>query len=229
MFRLRIILCVWLFSSVVFAQDFDALLVNASPEQGKLIAQSCQACHVLDQSQEAKFGPSLYGVVGRQVASVKGYDYSSAMAGYGGAWDFARLNEFLAAPMQVVPGTKMAYPGVATPGERAAVIAWLRLQAEKPVDLPMVAQSEAMSVSASEDIPAEMKLMPEGEGRETVFYLCNSCHSVKLVVQQGMNRDSWEETLEWMVEEQGMDEMDEATKELVLTYLAEHVGINSRK
>jgi cytochrome c len=229
MFRLRIILCAWLFSSTVFAQDFDSLLVNASPEKGKLIAQSCNACHALDQSQEAKFGPSLYGVVGRQVASVEGYDYSSALVGYGGAWDFARLNEFLAAPMQVVPGTKMAYPGVATSGERAAVIAWLRLQADQPVDLPVVSQTAAMSVSVSEEIPAEMQLMPEGEGRETVFYLCNSCHSVKLVVQQGMNRSSWKETLEWMVEEQGMDEMDEATSERVLNYLAKHVGIDSRK
>ena len=70
--------------------------------------------------------------------------------------------------------------------------------------------------------------LPEGEGRDEVYVICSGGHSIKLVVQQGLSRDSWQESLEWMVEEQGMTEMDPETHALVLDYLAEHLGIDHR-
>ncbi len=45
-----------------------------------------------------------------------------------------------------------------------------------------------------------------------------------IVVQQGLTRDSWEESLVWMVEKQGMPEPDQATWALILDYLAAHYG-----
>ena len=68
--------------------------------------------------------------------------------------------------------------------------------------------------------------LPPGPGREEVFYSCQACHSLKIVVQQGLTRESWEESLVWMVEEQGMPEPDEETWTLMLDYLAEHYGID---
>ena len=65
--------------------------------------------------------------------------------------------------------------------------------------------------------------LPPGPGREEVFYTCKACHSLMLVTQQGMNRARWDDTLEWMVEEQGMDEIDDvATRDLILDYLSTH-------
>ncbi len=67
--------------------------------------------------------------------------------------------------------------------------------------------------------------LPPGPGREEVFYTCKACHSLMLVKQQGMNRENWDETLEWMVEEQGMDEIDDqAMRDRILDYLALHYG-----
>lgn len=67
--------------------------------------------------------------------------------------------------------------------------------------------------------------LPPGSGREEVFYTCNVCHSLMLVTQQGMSRDRWDDTLEWMVEEQGMSEiMDVAIRDLILDYLSTHFG-----
>jgi len=38
-----------------------------------------------------------------------------------------------------------------------------------------------------------------------------------------MNRARWDDTLEWMVEEQGMDPIDDvATRDLILDYLSTH-------
>jgi cytochrome c5 len=69
--------------------------------------------------------------------------------------------------------------------------------------------------------------LPVGKGREVVFGLCQACHSLAIVKQQGLSRASWDETLTWMVEEQGMPALDPATRNLVLDYLATHYGLGT--
>lgn len=66
--------------------------------------------------------------------------------------------------------------------------------------------------------------LPEGPGREEVYYTCQACHSLAIVKQQGLNRASWEETLVWMVEEQGMPEPTEEELDLMLDYLSTYFG-----
>lgn len=67
--------------------------------------------------------------------------------------------------------------------------------------------------------------LPPGSGREEVHFICTACHSIRLVTQQGLSRKRWDDTLEWMVEEQGMDQIeDPALRNLILDYLAEHYG-----
>ncbi len=43
---------------------------------------------------------------------------------------------------------------------------------------------------------------------------------MQIVRQQGMTRDGWSETLDWMTEEQGMAELTGAPREQILDYLA---------
>ena len=69
--------------------------------------------------------------------------------------------------------------------------------------------------------------LPEGLGREEVFYACQACHSLAIVKQQGLDRESWDETLVWMVEEQEMDPLDPEERKLILDYLATHFGRDS--
>ena len=68
--------------------------------------------------------------------------------------------------------------------------------------------------------------LPAGPGREMVFGLCQACHSLAIVKQQGLDRESWDETLVWMVKEQGMPPLDPENLKLVLDYLATHYGVN---
>ena len=73
-------------------------------------------------------GPNLFGVVGRAVAAHEGYQYSDAMKAFaegGKVWDPATIDAYLANPKGVVPGTKMAFPGVKSEADRANVIAYL--------------------------------------------------------------------------------------------------------
>ncbi len=66
--------------------------------------------------------------------------------------------------------------------------------------------------------------LPAGPGREEVFYACQACHSLAIVKQQGLDRESWDETLVWMVEEQGMEPFDPEDRKLVLDYITTHYG-----
>ena len=71
--------------------------------------------------------------------------------------------------------------------------------------------------------------LAEGPGREEVFYACQACHSLAIVKQQGLNRDSWDESLVDMVEEREMDPLDPEDRNLILDYLTTHYGRDSSK
>ena len=63
--------------------------------------------------------------------------------------------------------------------------------------------------------------LPQGEGRYEVFAWCTSCHSARIIIQQGLTRDDWDEMLVWMAEEQGMQEPDPAMRKKILDYLSQ--------
>lgn len=63
--------------------------------------------------------------------------------------------------------------------------------------------------------------LPPGEGRELTYASCSGCHSMMLVQQQGLSREAWEDTLDWMVAEQGMPKPPPVLREQILNYLAQ--------
>ena len=69
-------------------------------------------------------------------AGKDGFNYSGAMKGLGGSWDYVSLNGFLANPKGYVKGTKMSFAGLKKVGDRAAMIAYLRSLADSPAPLP---------------------------------------------------------------------------------------------
>lgn len=70
----------------------------------------------------------------------------------------------------------------------------------------------------------EFEGLAPGAGQEEVFYACSACHSTQLVQQQGLDRARWDKLLVWMVEEQGMAEIDAPERALILDYLAKEYG-----
>jgi cytochrome c len=55
---------------------------------------------------------NLYGVVGRKAASVEGFQYSEDLRMSGIVWDEAKIDRFITAPKNMIPGTRMELPGV---------------------------------------------------------------------------------------------------------------------
>lgn len=70
-------------------------------------------------------GPNLFGVVGSRAGSQAGYAYSPAMSGSDLVWTESSIDAFLAAPREVVPGTRMAAPPVRDAGTRRAIVEYL--------------------------------------------------------------------------------------------------------
>lgn len=62
--------------------------------------------------------------------------------------------------------------------------------------------------------------MPPGKGRDETFYACTACHGTLIIRQQGMTRDRWEQTFDYMIERHGMPEIDNDDRALVVEYLA---------
>lgn len=117
------------------------LLASASIQRGEQTAHECQLCHNLGKGEGVKIGPPLYGVVGRRVASVPGFNYSSALKAKGGTWSFDALNTWLTNPQADVPGTLMTFAGIESEHERADVIAYLNSNSDHPLPLPKAAHS----------------------------------------------------------------------------------------
>jgi len=188
--------------------------LHGDVEAGRKAFLLCSACHTVEPGGAALIGPNLHGVVGRDIASVEGFEYSPGLAALEGSWDAARLHEFLRSPMTYVPGTKMGMGGIGDAQERADLIAFL----EGLADAGAGPASSAPAPDFGPDWPA-------GPGQAEAGQLCNACHSLAIVKQQGLSRDSWDELLDWMVEEQGMAAQSPEQRALILDYLATHFGI----
>lgn len=85
----------------------------------------CAGCHSVEQGAAHKMGPNLFGVVGSRAGSQAGYAYSPAMSGSDLVWTETSIDAFLAAPREVVPGTRMAAPPVRDAGTRRAIVEYL--------------------------------------------------------------------------------------------------------
>jgi len=99
-----------------------------TPEQRAF--QVCISCHSVDPANNDTPGPNLAGVIGRPIASVRGYDYTPAMKAFAakqGKWTAELIGRFVQDPLKMVPGTRMeAPPGVDNEALRELVLAYLK-------------------------------------------------------------------------------------------------------
>ena len=87
----------------------------------------CKACHSVEPGKNG-VGPSLAGIFGEKAGAVPGFEFSDAMKSSGLTWNQATLDRYLTDPRGVVPGTKMAFGGVADAAKRQAIIDYIKVQ-----------------------------------------------------------------------------------------------------
>jgi len=132
--------------------DLGALLASASAEAGERRAAICKSCHTFEKGGAASAGPNLWDIIERPVASVSGFNYSSALKEFGGAWSYDRLDQYLKNSQGYVPGTAMVQR-VPKDGQRADLLAYLASLADNRVAFPPPAP--AIEVPAETEAAAD--------------------------------------------------------------------------
>jgi len=133
--------------------------IVANLSQGKKIAKKCAACHSFNKNGKNGLGPNLYGIAGRQIASIKDFKYSPALKAKGGNWTNETLDCFMIKPKECVPGTKMVFAGLKKPKQRADLIGYLRSLS----DTPPPAQKSPVAAKAPDVPKAKESLVAKKE------------------------------------------------------------------
>lgn len=123
MFRLIPAVAVAVMAFSAQAQEFT----DGDPEAGERVFRRCAACHAVGEDAQSRVGPELNQLFGRVPGAIEGFSYSPAMQEYGEThvWDAETLYAFLQAPRDVVPGTKMAFPGLRKDEDVVNLLAYL--------------------------------------------------------------------------------------------------------
>ena len=108
---------------------------QAAPDavRGEQLYARCMACHT---PAFDRVGPRHCGLLGRRAGSVPGFTYTTAMKKSNITWGEQTLDRFLTKPLKMVPGTAMTYDGVASPKDRADLIAYLKHVNQTPECAP---------------------------------------------------------------------------------------------
>jgi cytochrome c len=132
------------------------LLADADAGRGAKQWGKCRACHTIDKGGKNGAGPNLYGVVGRSVAALDNFKYSSALAGQNVNWTWELLDQWLTSPKKTFKGTSMGFAGLKKEGQRADLLAYMATMSDAPVAFPTAEVivdegGEAVEETAAED------------------------------------------------------------------------------
>ena len=175
--------------------DLGLLLASADALKGeRTMKAKCATCHTWNEGGADGTGPHLYGIMGKDIASIPGFSYSSGLEALEGNWTYEEMDAWLENPGTHVPGTKMAFAGLRKTPERMNMLAFLASVSPDgpafPDPLPAVEEAaledeEAVDATveetAAEDpgieivVPAEAEIAPDaaGEAAEAVVDAAN--------------------------------------------------------
>lgn len=139
-------------------------LASASAEKGANVFKKCAACHTITKGGANGIGPNLWGIMGKNHASVAGFSYSDAMAATKAQpWGWDEMDKWIKAPKAYIPGNKMSFAGIGKAEDRAALFLYLNSQTDSPLPLPPVPAEAAPAEAVAVEGEAPVEAAPEAE------------------------------------------------------------------
>jgi cytochrome c len=95
-------------------------------DHGAEVFRACVACHTLSPDEGNKAGPTLYGIFGRRIATLPGYNFSPALKKLEIMWTPETVSKlFEVGPEHYTPGTKMPEQTIGSAEDRKALVEFL--------------------------------------------------------------------------------------------------------
>ena len=117
--------------NVVTGAPEDPLAAFAG-DPGAEVFRACVACHTLRADEGARAGPTLAGIFGRKIATLPGYNFSTALEKLNIVWTPETVSKlFEIGPMAYTPGTKMPEQRIGSAEDRAALVRFLEKATKK--------------------------------------------------------------------------------------------------
>jgi cytochrome c len=111
--------------NVVMGTPEDPLAAFAG-DPGAEVFRACVACHTLKAGEGVRAGPTLAGIFGRKIATLPGYNFSSALTKLDITWTPETVSKlFELGPMTYTPGTKMPEQTIGSAEDRTALVRFL--------------------------------------------------------------------------------------------------------
>jgi cytochrome c len=105
--------------------SMDPLAAYAG-DPGAQVFRACVACHTLKPDEGNRAGPTLAGLFGRRIATLKDYNFSPALKKLDIVWTPETVSKlFELGPATFTPGTKMPQQTIGSAEDRAALVKFL--------------------------------------------------------------------------------------------------------
>jgi cytochrome c len=96
-------------------------------DPGAEVFRACIACHALRPDEGNRAGPTLAGIFGRRIATLRGYNFSPALKMLDIVWTPETVSKlFEVGPAAFTPGTKMPEQRIGSAADRAALVNFLK-------------------------------------------------------------------------------------------------------
>lgn len=143
-------------------RDYGTLLATADLVKGEEQHKKCVQCHNFDQGGPNLQGPNLYGILGRDIASMAGFKYSEgegSLSAVEGAWDYEKLDHFIERPKAFASKTNMNFAGINSRltglTDRMNLIGYLRTLGGASIPLPEPLPAAAVVPAEGAVVPAD--------------------------------------------------------------------------
>ena len=115
----------WIFAVIALAASTGTSLAQDAAAGEKVFRRLCSPCHDIGDGAKIKLGPPLNAVDGRKSGNFEGFNYSQANKNSGIIWNAETFTKYIRAPMQEMPGTRMAFVGIKNDKDIADLWAYL--------------------------------------------------------------------------------------------------------